>query len=325
MSALTLSPEARAATFITEPGIYDMPAARYHADPVCEPSLSSSVAEILLSATPRHAFHAHPRLNPDYVGRSSAAMDLGSVAHEIVLGKGGGYEVSPYDAYTTKDAKAWRDDAIARGVTPIKAVDHDTALSMAEGIRLCLDATTGAERAFLDGKAEAALIWRDVGGPWCRAMLDWLMDGPTIVDLKTTSKGLSDRALTSKIGDGLDMKAAFHLRGLEQLMPEVAGRAKWLWVFAETKPPFEARVVEMGNTTRHYGDHKAAFAIERWRECLAANRWPGYPREIEQFEYPQWASDRWDDVEKTDETALRMRPLGQPEQCEARELMTEIA
>lgn len=324
-TALTLGPEARAVTFVSEPGIYEMPAARYHADPVCEPSLSSSVAEILLEATPRHSWHAHPRLNPNHIGWSSKAMDLGSVAHEIVLGKGGGFVVSPHDEYRTKDAKAWRDETIAGGQTPIKPGDYDAACRMAVSIRQCLDATKGAERAFLDGRAETVLIWRDIGGPWCRAMLDWLMDGPVVVDLKTTATGLSDRALASKIGDGMDMKAAFYLRGLEQLMPEAAGRSRWLWIFAESKPPFEARVVELDGAARAMGDRKAAFAIELWRQCLAAKRWPGYPRKIERLEYPVWAESQWMAREETDDVALKMHVLTRPLQYSSKPVLEEIA
>lgn len=307
---------------ISASGIYDMPAADYHADPVVDPSLSSSIAELLINATPRHAWHAHPRLNPEHEERSSAAMDLGSVAHEIVLGKGGGYAVSPYDTYASKEARAWRDAMITDGRTPVKEADYEIAVARAVSIRRCLDATPGADLIFRQGTAEAVVVWRDVGGPMCRAMLDWL-DGPIIADLKTTSTGLSDRALAAKIGDGLDMKAAFHLRGLEHVRPELAGRTKWLWVFAETKPPFEARVFEMTGQMRHYGDHKAAYAIELWRQCVARNEWPGYPREIVRADYPTRASEQWDAREGYDDIALRMRPLETPVRTNGR-MLAEI-
>lgn len=280
---------------VAAPGIYyDIAAATYHADPCEEPSLSSSIANLLLEKTPAHARLAHPRLNP-LVNRSfNAAMDLGSVAHEIVLGKGGGFEVSPFDDYRTKDARAWRAEAIERGVTPIKADDFAGAEQMATAVRAHIEETPGAESAFLNGASETVVIWRDVAGPMCRAMIDWVdSDRLIIYDLKTTGTGLSDRSLQSKIVGGLDLQAAFHLRGFEHVVPDIAGRVAWRWVFIENEAPFESRVIEMDAMTRAAGDSKASRAIELWRKCLAENDFPGYQRKIEELPYPAWAAGEW--------------------------------
>ena len=98
----------------------DIDAARYHADRFfAEPTLSSGIANMIYNTTPKHAWTAHPRL-----GRTprnpTKEMDLGSVAHEIILGKGGGYVVSPFDEFRTKEAKAWRDETLESGATVIK-------------------------------------------------------------------------------------------------------------------------------------------------------------------------------------------------------------
>ena len=71
----------------------------------------------------------------------------------------------------------------------------------------------------------------------------------------------------------------------------------WRWVFVESVPPFECRVVEMDDMTRKVGNFKAERAIKLWAECLAANKWPGYPRKIETMEYRDWAADRWLEIE----------------------------
>lgn len=308
------------------PGIYEYMSAKiYHADPCGEPSLSSSIANLLLAKTPAHARLAHPRLNPLIKESSNAAMDLGSVAHELVLGKGRGFEVTPFCDYRTKEARAWRCEAIERGVIPIKADDFDTAEQMATMIRARVAETPGAERAFLDGAAETVVIWRDHAGVMytdgrhpplppddhdtgtlCRAMIDWIdFDRLIIYDLKTTGTGLSDRALQSKIASGLDLQTAFHLRGIEHVKPEVAGRIAWRWVFIEDEAPFESRVVEMDAMSRAFGDRKAALAIKIWHKCLAENRWPGYPREIERLEYPALAESAWLAREMEDEYRAR--------------------
>jgi hypothetical protein len=276
------------------PGVYyDMAAADYHADPCAEPSLSSSIANLLLTKTPAHARLAHPRLNPSFKAPSNAAMDLGSVAHEILLGKGAGFEISPFDDYRTKEARTWRDDALARGVIPIKAGDHDRAQQMADAVREKIVCTRDAVRAFWGGRVETVIVWRDADAV-CRAMIDWLSEESfQVYDLKTTGTGLSDRALQSKIASGLDVQAAFYLRGLEHVMPDHAGRFAWRWVFVEDEEPFESRIIELDATTRALGDRKCSWAIETWKRCLWANDWPGYPRKIERLEYPAWAENAW--------------------------------
>lgn len=271
----------------------NMPAAAYHADPCGEPSLSSSIAKLLLAKTPAHARHAHPRLNPTFTQSPTAAMTLGSVAHEILLGKGSGFEISPFDDYKTKDARAWRDDVVMRGKIPIKDQDLDAAVSMADAILARVAEIPGAERAFTDGDPETVVIWRDILGPLCRARPDWLdLAGGAIYDLKTTGNGLGDRSLNARIASedtAFDMRAAFYLRGIERLFPEEAGRIAYRWIFVESEAPFEVRVFEMDGDTRANGDRKARAAIEKWRECLKENCWPGYPRKIEWPECPDWA------------------------------------
>jgi hypothetical protein len=144
------------------PGLYhNIAASDYHADPCAEPSLSSSIANLLLAKTPAHARLAHPRLNPEVQESPNAAMNLGSVAHEILLGKGGGFSVAPFDDYRTKEARAWRDETIANGRTPIKNDDYVIAGEMAKAVMIRMYSTPNAGRAFLVGDAETVVVWRE--------------------------------------------------------------------------------------------------------------------------------------------------------------------
>jgi hypothetical protein len=292
----------------------DISASRYHADDVFdEPTLSSSIANILIEQTPRHAWLAHPRLGGSVERKASREMDLGSVAHEILLGKGGGFVVSPYDEFRSKEAKAWRDGIVEEGKTPIKEKYFLVAEQISESVRRVLQEINGdgMETAFKRGKSEIVILWRDTGGPLCRAMMDYWYP-PIVWDLKTTGNGLSDRALRTWIASGLDLQAAFYLRGVETALPALSGRVKFRWVFVETEAPFEARVVEVDAVTRAFGDHKAALAVEKWRRCLATDDWSGYPREIQRLEYPAWAETNVLAREAEDPDALAMRPMFAP-------------
>jgi len=276
------------------PGLYDsMDAMTYHADPCEEPSLSSSIANILLTKTPKHARTEHPRLNPRAKKASTRAMDLGSVAHEILLGKGVGFEVAPFDNYRTKAAQEWRADALDRGKIPIKHDELEAEKAIASAVCGVLIEIPGAENALCDGTPESVAIWRDNLGPICRTMFDWLdFDGGIVYDLKTTGTGIDDRSLNAKIaGDttALDMRAVFRLRALEHLFPERAGSFMFRWIFVESSAPFEVRVFELDDTARTKGGRRCEFVISKWHECLTKNSWPGYPRQIERPVYPDWA------------------------------------
>ena len=292
---MTIEIIPHASGHVPGPGFYSMSASQYHADPCPEPSLSSSIAKVLITQTPRHAWFAHPRLNPDKQERSaSAAMDFGSVVHEILLGKGGGFTVSPYDDFRPKVARAWRDDMISSGKTIIKPDDLDRAAASATAVWQRVWMINGCATAFLEGHgvAETVLIWRE-GDVWCRAMMDWWDGAGTIHDAKMTGNGLSDYTLGRSISSGYDLQAAHYLRGLSVLLPELAGRFKWRWVFAEMDAPHEVRVIEADGDALAIGEKKRAFAAEMWRRCTRANNWPGYPAEIETVAYPRWAGAEW--------------------------------
>lgn len=292
-------------------GFFDMPADAYHADPCATPSLSSSLACTILAQTPRHARQEHPRLTVKPQDDATPQMDLGSVAHELLLGKGGGIAVLDFDNFRTKAAQQAREEAIAAHQTPILATQFAEAQKMVASVRAVMNETQDAEEAFDPdfGHSELVAIWQDIGGPMCRAMIDRVLfdelrSTATIYDLKTTSSGLSDRQIMAKIADGLDLRAAFYKRGIERLVPDMAGRVRFRWVFVETNEPFEARVIEMDAVTADLGDRKAAYAIEMWRRCLESDKWPGYPRKVERLTYPSWAEHSWLEREMIGDVAI---------------------
>lgn len=264
-------------------------AAWYHSDPCVEPSLSSSIAKVLISDTPRHAWFAHPRLNPAFKHGEDDKFSLGSVAHELILGKGGGFSVLPFDDWRTKAAREAKDEARAKGQVPILEHQFDRASEVR-------DAAWHRLADFADwhqGQSEVVAVWDD-DGVICRAMIDRLTESAVVYDVKTTDNGLSDGAISRTVANlGYDLSAAFYVRGLTRLKPELSGRIKFRWVFAEVNEPFEVRIIEADNVTLHMGERKAAWAINKWRECMARGEWPGYPPIIERIVYPSWAEASW--------------------------------
>lgn len=71
---------------VMQPGIISgLPFSIYLSDPCPAPSLSSGGAHTILSQSPAHCWADHPR-NPKRIpGDESTDMDIGSIAHELLL------------------------------------------------------------------------------------------------------------------------------------------------------------------------------------------------------------------------------------------------
>src|SRR5712675_710479 len=103
-----------------KPGIYyDISDEIYQTDCCDAPSLSSSIAKILVNDTPLHAWMAHPKLNPAFEREEKEIFDLGTVAHALLLQGEHIAEIIGAPDWRTKDAQMLRDDARSRGKIPI--------------------------------------------------------------------------------------------------------------------------------------------------------------------------------------------------------------
>jgi hypothetical protein len=274
--------ETAAATL--PPGIHrDISEDRYHGDPCPEPSLSASLATILLEQSPRHAWHAHPRLNPQPPAEApSRAMDTGSAIHKLILGKGRDLEVVQAADYRTAEARKVRDAARAAGKTPLLVADLEAAEATAIAVQEQL-AQTEVGRLLEDGIPEATLVWQEPIGAWCRARVDFLpahaLDGGhvTLIDLKTTTgSALPERWATTGFGLGVDVQSAFYARGLRRLVPGVRS-VRFIFVVIEQDPPHAVSLVELSGEAEAQGEQAVETAIRTWQACLKRNEWPAYP------------------------------------------------
>lgn len=273
--------------------ILTIPAADYHADKTGDqPSLSASIAHVLLTRSPAHAWTCHPRLNPDYQPDESQTFDVGRVAHSLLLeGDGSHVVVIDADDWRTKAAKEQRELARAEGKTPLLARHYEQVQDMLEAVgeqilRLDVD-----PRVFSAGKAEQTLVW-DEQGVTCRARLDWLRDDHAAIDdLKTSSK-TANPAVWSRgmFALGYDLQAAFYLRGLRAVTGAEAG---FRFVVAETTPPYAVSVVALAPSALTLANEKVDHALKLWRRCLETNEWPAYPTSVAYAELPAYEEMRW--------------------------------
>lgn len=270
-------------------GIYPgFPEADYFADPCVKPSLTQSVAKILLDQSPLHAWHAHPRLNPDYRRDEDRKYDVGNIAHKLILGRGKNVVVLDFDDWRTKAAKEAREAAAADGKLGVLGKHFALADRMVIAAREQLE-HRGLSHMFRDGDGEVVAAWQE-GDIWLRQMIDWLTpDRLTFADFKTTEMNAAPHQIPRMmVNAGWPIQAAMGERGLNAIDPQNAGRRKFFFVVQETERPYCLNVVEITEGALTMGRKQLDMAVAQWRHCIEADRWPGYPPEIVRPEYPGW-------------------------------------
>lgn len=276
---------------ITAPGFYELTAAEYHADPCEHPSLSSSLAVDLVTKSPAHARLKHPKLTPRKTSsEETEAMSFGSVVHELLLGKGGGFAVWEGDSWRGTAAASFRELAKSQGKTAIKQADIDRANELAKNVRAQLD-SFGLGYVLSEGISEQVAVWED-RGQFCRAMYDkHIPDRREIWDIKTTGKLAHPEQIARTVASmNYDMRSEFYLMGAEKLtgIPARNGGYGYCFLFIETEEPFSVVPCFLDEAFRTRGKLRANQAIDTWVRCMETSIWPGYVSGTVEIAAPGW-------------------------------------
>jgi hypothetical protein len=267
------------------PGIYDIPADQYHADPVPGGSLSSTGARKILQAPAKFA-HERAAAPP----ASTDAMEFGTAAHSLVLGDGPDLVRVDWDNWKSKAAQQERAEVRAGGGVPLLPHQYDQAHAMAKAVRQ----HPRAAELLAAGEAEQTFIWLDTGtGVWCRSRVDWLPPlGPgrlTVVDYKTTT----DASLSAIQQDiyrwGYHQQAAFYLDGV---LAVLGVKAHFEFIFQEKTAPYLVSTVQLTPDDLQLGAARNQRAREIYAECTTTGIWPGYGDDTHYLSLPPWAADR---------------------------------
>lgn len=283
---------------ITTPGIYpDISAEDYFADCCPTPSLTQSIAKVLLDRSPAHARLEHPRLAPpvaedEPAEKYDAAKAIGNAAHRELIGRGKVLAVGDFPAWQSKEAKAFRAAAVADGQEPILAKHRARASALVVAARQQLHAAEWPD-AFSKGQGEVVVAWQE-DGLWFRTLIDWMVSPVELYDLKTSGISCAPHNIGRVAADaGWDIQAAMHERALDAVDPKNAGRRRFRFVAVENEPPYALVPVEMSEVWMTMGRKKLGIAIDIWRECMAADKWPAYPATPITPEYPGYMESRW--------------------------------
>ena len=257
----------------------------YHADPAPEPSLSASVAKLLLEHSPLHARHAHPRLNPEAEECHADNLDLGELAHSLILEGEARVVVVDADDWRTKAAREQKAEARVLRKVPVLARQWERGRALVRAFE------RQAGGLLANGEPEVTALWRE-DGCWCRARLDFLRDDRTIIDLKTTAGSAHPDKVGKRIFEaGYDIQAAFYSRGVERLTGRPPPR--FLFAFLEVDLPHALCLIEVSPASLAMAMRKVQHAIGLWSDCLRTDRWPGYTPAVWQAETPRYVEERW--------------------------------
>jgi hypothetical protein len=277
---------------MTAPGIHIMSAEAYHGDPCDRPSLSASIAHILLDKSPLHAWYAHPRLNPDFVRKEEKKFDVGTAAHALLFEDTQPAIIDAPD-WRTKKAQEERDEARAAGLTPLLAKQAVEVTAMVDAVRGQLDELDIDPPLFREGTPEKTLVWEDTGGVICRARVDYLHDDYTAIDdMKTAGRSANPFQWTRNTlwSIGADVQVGFNRRAVKKL----TGQDAWFrYVVVETAPPYALSIVDLSPAALALADAKVEKAIAIWRRCLDTDVWPSYPQQVVSAEPLPWHEAAW--------------------------------
>lgn len=266
---------------VTKPGIYpEISAREYFEGQTKARCLTSSAIKTLLNETPA-----------DLVGKEdtdSHAKRMGDVSHQLALDKGKGYALSPYDRWQSDDAKDWKKQAEAQGLTPIKKPDLDIAMALAVIIKDRIKAAVG-DNAYA---TEVPFYWVEetqYGKVWCSGMLDvWCHDLALALDPKITKVIHGDKARAHIANMGWHTQNAWYRRGLAKLFPDMAGILQFKNLLISPDKPHSSRLIQISEGWRQGAELDCERALMMFARCQSTGEWPGYPAE-ETLDEPTWA------------------------------------
>lgn len=276
--------------------IYGMEMERY----LAFDALSSGVCHTLLSQSPMHA-----KWHKDHPSESNSAMDIGTVAHKILLeGNQDGIVIVDAEDWRTKAAKEARDAAREAGKVPILSAKLPVILNMVDAAKRFV-ASSEISGIFDRGKPEVTLTWEDVG-TLCKARPDFLPDDHSLIlHVKTTQGSAEPESWIRNqlFGNGYDVAAAFYERGLRALNREPI-QSDSVFLVIEQEAPHGCSLIGLDPMTRDMAERKVQRAVGLWERCCQENEWPCYPKGICYSEMPAWEAAR---VERMELYQIQMR------------------
>lgn len=250
-----------------------VPADQYHADLCMVPSLSASVAKILLQESPRKAWFSHPKLNPDYRERHDDKFDIGTAAHSVLLESDQSkIVIVQADDWRTKAAKEQRFAARAQGKTALLERHHGAVMLMVKAAQEFIASSEIAED-WADSDSEVTGICNE-GSVWMRCRFDRIRKSRRwIGDYKSTEDVSPEGFSRQIVRMGYHLQDAFYRRVTRNL--GITG-PRFAFLAQSVEPPHECSLHACDPSLIEIADAQVERAIGLWRQCVQTKNWPSY-------------------------------------------------
>lgn len=247
-----------------------------------EGSISASGIKTLLRSP---QLFKHQQANP---WEGSDATRLGTVVHEKLLGTGPGFVVLPPTSAKKDDQKAHkeaREGAIAEGKAYVTEAQYEHAVAAEKAVWADPDAKRLLTAA---GEPElTAYAMDEPTGLWRRCRFDYMRDDNLGVDIKT-ARSASPKEFAKACHDlGYYLSAAYYGAIAADLGRELTDYA---FLVVEVAPPYHVAVYRLDEDAMDLGRRRFREGLERYRDCLASDIWPGYTMPADHtISLPGWA------------------------------------
>jgi hypothetical protein len=261
------------------PGIYQISFSEYSAIRAI-----SNTALGKLAIAP--SVYKHWRENPSEV--STPAQKIGRIAHRAILEPkefeaefNSSYAVRPDGLdFRTKAGKEWKAVAEASGLEVI-TFEQGEFLS---GAIKAIAAHPIASQMLASGKAEQSIV-ADYNGLPIKARLDFLTDGDSIVDLKTTASAEPNEFDRDIYNHCYYRQASFYLDAAVSIGLPV----KHFCILAiEKVEPYLISCHQISPEWLEIGRNEYMRLLSTYVECKRSDKWPGYPERLYTSTPPEW-------------------------------------
>lgn len=258
-----------------ENGIYkNLPADSYFA----EDRINCSGLK-LIARTPAHFKYYKEHLNEK---PPTPSMILGTAVHCAVLEPDtfkDRYAIAPACDKRTKEGKAIWAYLVASKKLILSASDYELVEGMSQSVLKHETASKLLEK----GDPEVT-IFTDIEGIPAKARLDWYRNG-IILDLKTTVAADPDSFSKSCANFGYSLQCAWYLDCCDAAGLEAHSM---IFITVENSAPYPVAIYEFDDVSIEYGRDHYRAALNKYRECIALDDWPGFPSDITTISLPPW-------------------------------------
>jgi exodeoxyribonuclease VIII len=237
---------------------------------------------------------AHMQWQMEHPEEATPAMRLGAAVHTAVLEPDVFLEQYMCDAGGDGRSKVVKERrAKLREEYPdrtfMRPDDFDTCMAVREAV-----AAHPIAKALLDGPTERSAVWVDEeSGVVCKARFDQLTNGvPALTDLKTTTDASPEAFARAIYKYGYYIQGSHYISGAQELGLD----ARFFTIIAvEKAEPYGVAIYHLRDDAIKAGEEELRPLLERWAECEASGRWPGYPEQAVEISLPPWA---WGQVDE---------------------------